>query len=471
MGRPVARDGSSGGADRAPAAGDGGARRRPLAGCARGAATMARGVARSPCTTAAPPRPPSDGAADDGDTGRRTRHGTAPARTGGRAGRRRVRVSGPTGRRAVPRTDWPTAPLPPGVDQAVDRRRRRRRDGRARCELRRALGGRRAGRRDRVRALPPERRTRHRHGVVLGRQELHVGDRRAPRRRRPAGPRRAPAAARVAGRRSPAAITLRQLLQMSSGLQWDEVQSLVTMGLDDARLAERGGDHGPAAARARAGSAFEYSTGTSALVAGIAADALGGCAALDAYVHERLLDPIGITTRRSRGRRRLLRRWPRDGHDGPRLRPLRPALRPRRHVGRRQVVPTSWVDETRVPAATNAAVRAALVVGPHGQRGRRRRARRPADRRRSPAPTSSSSSTRRSGHDAPAATLVGADRRGVRRRQLSLGQRRPRGRRRSSGRGGRWPRRRPRRRRRWPAGRRRRAPRRGGRRRRRTART
>lgn len=92
------------------------------------------------------------------------------------------------------------------------------------------------------------------------------------------------------------AITLRMLLQMSSGLEWDEATSLATMGFS--MLAS------PSAAAVMAnqplerepGSAFEYSTGTSALIAGIAADALGGCAELDAYLHERLLEPIGITT-------------------------------------------------------------------------------------------------------------------------------------------------------------------------------
>jgi CubicO group peptidase (beta-lactamase class C family) len=91
-------------------------------------------------------------------------------------------------------------------------------------------------------------------------------------------------------------ITLRQLLQMSSGLEWDEVSSLASMGF--AMLAS------PSAAAVMAnqplerepGTAFEYSTGTSALIAGIAADALGGCAALDAHLRGRLLDPIGITT-------------------------------------------------------------------------------------------------------------------------------------------------------------------------------
>jgi CubicO group peptidase (beta-lactamase class C family) len=92
------------------------------------------------------------------------------------------------------------------------------------------------------------------------------------------------------------AITLRQLLQMSSGLEWTEAYGPGTTF--SAMLA------GPNAAAVMAaqplerppGSAWEYSTGTSALISGIAADALGGCAAEIAALHTRLLDPLGITT-------------------------------------------------------------------------------------------------------------------------------------------------------------------------------
>jgi len=165
-----------------------------------------------------------------------------------------------------------------------------------------------------------------------------------------------------------AAITLRQLLQMSSGLQWDEAQSLMTLG--PTMLAS------PSAAAIMAsqplerepGTAFEYSTGTSALVAGIAADALGGCAALDAYVHERLLAPIGITsatlvedgggcfvgglgidmTARDFARFGLV--YVRGGvWDG------------------RALVPASWVDETRAASATNPRYGLHWWLGPTGQ--------------------------------------------------------------------------------------------------------
>ena len=150
------------------------------------------------------------------------------------------------------------------------------------------------------------------------------------------------------------AITLRALLQMSSGLEWDEVRSLVTMGMT--MLAS------PSAAAIMAaqplerppGTAFEYSTGTSALVAGIAADALGGCAALDTYLHERLLDPLGITTASVT----------QDGggcfvggfgidmttRDFARFGLL--YLRGGQWDGE-QILPTAWIEQTREPAPTN----------------------------------------------------------------------------------------------------------------------
>jgi CubicO group peptidase (beta-lactamase class C family) len=165
-----------------------------------------------------------------------------------------------------------------------------------------------------------------------------------------------------------AAITLRQLLQMSSGLEWDEVQSLMTMGLTmlsspsaAAIMAQQPLERAP-------GSAFEYSTGTSALVAGIAADALGGCAALDAYVHERLLDPIGISTAAittdgggcfvgGLGMDMTARDFARFG-----------LLHARGGTwDGRQVLSTDWIDEARVPAATNAQYGLHWWLGPTGQ--------------------------------------------------------------------------------------------------------
>ena len=102
------------------------------------------------------------------------------------------------------------------------------------------------------------------------------------------------------------------------------------------------------------GSTFEYSTGTTALIAGIAADALGGCEAEIAYLNERLLDPIGITTDQlltdasgcwygGFGANMTTRDFARFG-----LLYLRGGL-----WEGRPIVPTSWIDESRVPAPTN----------------------------------------------------------------------------------------------------------------------
>ena len=87
-------------------------------------------------------------------------------------------------------------------------------------------------------------------------------------------------------------ITLRDLLQMSSGLQWDEGPDYIPWaGSPDASafVAERPLEFDP-------GTTFEYSTGTTSLLAGIAADELGGCEEMESYLSERLIDPIGITT-------------------------------------------------------------------------------------------------------------------------------------------------------------------------------
>ena len=44
------------------------------------------------------------------------------------------------------------------------------------------------------------------------------------------------------------------------------------------------------------GSTFEYSTGTTAILAGIVTDTVGDVEATDRFIAERLLDPIGITS-------------------------------------------------------------------------------------------------------------------------------------------------------------------------------
>jgi CubicO group peptidase (beta-lactamase class C family) len=91
-------------------------------------------------------------------------------------------------------------------------------------------------------------------------------------------------------------ITLEDLLRMSSGLEWEEEYgpgSLPLQMLDAPHAAEV-----PISQElvAEPGTEWEYSTGTTAILAEIAADELGGGDALDAYVHERLLDPLGMTS-------------------------------------------------------------------------------------------------------------------------------------------------------------------------------
>lgn len=92
------------------------------------------------------------------------------------------------------------------------------------------------------------------------------------------------------------AITIEHLLHMASGLEWTEEYSEGSR-VRQMFTAERASDI-PAAAplEAQPGEKFEYSTGTTAILAGIAIDTLGGPEAFDDYVHERLLDPIGITS-------------------------------------------------------------------------------------------------------------------------------------------------------------------------------
>ena len=149
-------------------------------------------------------------------------------------------------------------------------------------------------------------------------------------------------------------ITLDDLLRMSSGLEWQEEYgpgSLPSQMFQAPHAAEV-----PISQQltVEPGTEWEYSTGTTAILAEIAADELGGGDALDAYVHERLLDPLGMTsttlledstgtwlgglgadsTPRDFARFGLL--YLRDGvWDGGRI------------------LPEGWVDESRSPSSTN----------------------------------------------------------------------------------------------------------------------
>ena len=146
------------------------------------------------------------------------------------------------------------------------------------------------------------------------------------------------------------AITVRQMLEMSSGLEWTEeygpgslFQRMVTSDDAAAVMAAQPLESAP-------GSTFEYSTGTSTLLVGAAADELGGCAAATEYLEERLVDPIGITSEHlltdgggcwfgGLGADMTTRDFARFG-----LLYLRGG-----QWDGRQLVPTSWIDETRDP--------------------------------------------------------------------------------------------------------------------------
>jgi CubicO group peptidase (beta-lactamase class C family) len=88
-------------------------------------------------------------------------------------------------------------------------------------------------------------------------------------------------------------VTVEHLLHMASGLQWTEgideyVQFFAAPNAADF-AAER-----PLVADP--GTTFNYSTGTTAILADIAADSLGGPDQLDEYIAERLFQPLGITS-------------------------------------------------------------------------------------------------------------------------------------------------------------------------------
>ena len=163
-------------------------------------------------------------------------------------------------------------------------------------------------------------------------------------------------------------ITLRELLQMSSGLQWDEVYEAGADPLNMLAAPNAAAYVASQPLESKPGTVFEYSTGTTALLSGIAADALGGCAKEVRYLDDRLFDPIGITTDR-------LLRDPRGcwygglgadmtTRDFARFGLL--YLRGGAWDGE-QIVPTEWVDESRVPATTNPEYGLQWWLGPNGR--------------------------------------------------------------------------------------------------------
>jgi CubicO group peptidase (beta-lactamase class C family) len=91
-----------------------------------------------------------------------------------------------------------------------------------------------------------------------------------------------------------AAITLDDLLRMSSGLEWKE--EYVEGSLPFQMFSSPHAADVPIAQElvAEPGTEWNYSTGTSAIVADVLADELGGPDALDAFIDERLVAPLGL---------------------------------------------------------------------------------------------------------------------------------------------------------------------------------
>jgi len=166
-----------------------------------------------------------------------------------------------------------------------------------------------------------------------------------------------------------AAITARDLLQMSSGLDWTEEYGPESLAIRMLSAPDAAALMAAQPLEREPGVEFEYSTGTSALIAGIAADEVGGCAALDGLIQKRLLDPIGVSTANiltdgggcylgGFGMDMSTRDFARFG-----LLYLRGGL-----WDGRQLLSTSWIDSTRVAAATNPVYGLHWWLSPTGER-------------------------------------------------------------------------------------------------------
>jgi CubicO group peptidase (beta-lactamase class C family) len=91
-------------------------------------------------------------------------------------------------------------------------------------------------------------------------------------------------------------ITLEHLLHMSSGLQWTEEYSATSQALQMLQAENASAYVASFPLEAEPGTTFDYSTGTTAILAGIAIDTLGGVEEFETYVQQRLFDPLGITS-------------------------------------------------------------------------------------------------------------------------------------------------------------------------------
>ena len=235
-----------------------------------------------------------------------------------------------------PRPEWPMGEAGADGRSRHRRRGRRRRLRRARCRGAGAVRGRGAGGRDRLRAIPPARRSRPRQRLVLRGQELHLGADRDARRRRHSHARRAPGVPRVAGAGRPTAGHHRA--PDAADVERSRVDRGVRPGQPrraDVRRAGRRRADGGAAARVGAGldvRVLDRHVGAARRSRRRRAGQLRGRDGLPRGAPVRP-DRDHVGEPRDRRRRVLVRRL-RCRHDDPRLRPLRPALPARRAVGR-----------------------------------------------------------------------------------------------------------------------------------------
>ena len=91
------------------------------------------------------------------------------------------------------------------------------------------------------------------------------------------------------------AITIRNLLHMSSGLTWKEDYSAGDSSTIAMLFAPVASDYAIALPlEFKPGTQFEYNSGNSAILMRIITDTLGGTPQAEAYIKKRLLDPLGI---------------------------------------------------------------------------------------------------------------------------------------------------------------------------------
>ena len=91
------------------------------------------------------------------------------------------------------------------------------------------------------------------------------------------------------------AITIRNLLHMSSGLTWKEDYSAGDSSTIAMLFAPIASDYAIALPlESKPGTQFEYNSGNSAILMRIISDTLGGTPQAEAYIKKRLLDPLGI---------------------------------------------------------------------------------------------------------------------------------------------------------------------------------